>query len=110
MGPEILFSPHLLGKEEAGCAEMVFNSIQKSPLDVRAGFYNNILISGGTTMFPGFPTRLFNELNSIFLNKVLKGDTEAYRKSKIKFKIIDPARRKYNVFIGSSFLADVMKD
>ena len=28
MGPEILFSPHLLGKEEAGCAEMVFNSIQ----------------------------------------------------------------------------------
>lgn len=93
-------------------------SNQKSPLDVRAGFYNNILISGGTTMFPGFPTRLYNELNSIFLNKVLKGDAEAYKKSKIKFKIIviliykyqDPARRKYNVFIGSSFLADVMKD
>ena len=57
-------------------------------MDVRAGFYNNILISGGTTMFPGFPTRLYNELNSIFLNKVLKGDAEAYKKSKIKFKII----------------------
>ena len=39
-------------------------------------------------MFPGFPTRLYNELNSIFLNKVLKGDADAYKKSKIKFKII----------------------
>jgi len=27
MGPEILFSPWLAGREEPGCAEIVFNAI-----------------------------------------------------------------------------------
>ena len=28
----------------------------------------------------------------------------------MKIEVIDPARRKYNVFIGASFLANIMKD
>ncbi|CAD8149657.1 unnamed protein product [Paramecium octaurelia] len=110
MAPEILFSPWLLGKDAPGCADIVFNAIQKSPIDSRKTFYENILISGGTTMFPGFPTRLQNQLRSIFEETVLKGNTAYAASSKIKIKVLDPARRKYNVFIGASFLSNVMKD
>lgn len=64
--PEILFSPVYFGKEDLGCAEMVFASINKSPIDLRKALYESILVSGGTTMFPGFPTRLLNEVNTIY--------------------------------------------
>ena len=68
-------------------------------------------------MFPGFPTRLLNYVTNIFKREILKGKEGA---SKIHISVLvintyinilqDPARRKYNVFIGASFLADVMKD
>lgn len=35
--------------------EMVFQSIMKCDLDVRRDLYNNIILSGGSTMFPGVP-------------------------------------------------------
>jgi actin-related protein len=31
---------------------------KNSPIDVRTSLYRSIMISGGTSMFPGFPTRL----------------------------------------------------
>jgi actin-related protein len=42
-------------------------------MDVRRSLYEAILISGGTTMFPGFPTRLLNDVNRDYKNKILKG-------------------------------------
>lgn len=105
--PEILFNPMFVGKEDLGCSDMVFESILKSPIDLRSKLYDNILISGGTSMFPGFPTRLLNDITKLFKTKVQKNSNIS---SKIKLRVLDPARRKYNVFIGASFLAHVMKD
>lgn len=45
--------------------EMVFQSIMKCDLDVRRDLYNNIILSGGSTMFPGLPERLMKELSSL---------------------------------------------
>jgi hypothetical protein len=47
--------------------------------------YNSILISGGTTMFPGFPTRLLNDINKIFKRDILKGKEGG---SKIKINVL----------------------
>jgi len=76
-------------------------------MDVRKSLYEAILISGGTTMFPGFPTRLLNDVNRDYKTKILKGKEGS---GKVKINVLDPARRKYNVFIGASFLANIMKD
>lgn len=35
--------------------EMVFQSIMKCDLDVRKDLYTNVILSGGSTMFPGVP-------------------------------------------------------
>jgi actin-related protein 2 len=55
---ELLFNPNYGGYDFSGVSEMVFNSINNSPIDVRTSLYRSIMISGGTSMFPGFPTRL----------------------------------------------------
>ena len=45
--PEALFAPATVGKEDAGIAEMVYNSIMKCDIDVRKELYQNIVLSGG---------------------------------------------------------------
>lgn len=59
-------------------------------------------------MFPGFPTRLKNDLDKIYREKILKGNKNA--EMKMKIKIVDPPRRKYNVYIGGCVIANIMKD
>ena len=66
------------------------------------------MLSGGSTMYPGLPSRLEREIKQLYLERVLKGDTE--RLSKFKIRIEDPPRRKDMVFIGGAILAEIMKD
>ena len=66
--PEIIFHPELTGYYANGLGEMILESIMDSPLDCRKTFYEKILTSGGTSMFPGFSTRLKNELTKLWLD------------------------------------------
>lgn len=59
-------------------------------------------------MYPGLPSRLEREVKQLYLERVLKGNTEAL--SKFKIRIEDPPRRKHMVFLGGSVLADLIKD
>ncbi len=105
---EALFQPHLINVEGQGIAELVFSSIQAAEMDMRPELYKHIVLSGGSTMYPGLPSRLEREIKQLYLERVLKGDTD--RLSKFKIRIEDPPRRKDMVFIGGAVLADVMKD
>jgi len=87
---------------------MLFNMIQEADIDLRAAFYQHIVLSGGSTMYPGLPSRLEKEMKEQYLNKVLKGDKT--KLEKFKLRIEDPPRRKHMVFLGGSVLADIMKD
>lgn len=60
--PEVLFRPDLLGEECEGIHEVLIYSIQKSDLDLRKILYQNIVLSGGSTLFKGFGDRLLSEL------------------------------------------------
>jgi len=102
--PEALFEPHKIGIEAPGIAELTFNSINKCPVDTRTQFYGNIVLSGGTTMFPGLTTRMHKEITKLYDVKVGKGIT------KMKIGIEDAPRRKHMVFQGGSVLAGIMKD
>lgn len=106
--PEALFQPHLINVEGLGVAELLFTSIQAADIDTRPEFYKHIVLSGGSTMYPGLPSRLERELKQLYLERVLKGNTEAL--SKFKIRIEDPPRRKHMVFLGGAVLADIMKD
>jgi actin-related protein 2 len=106
--PEVLFNPSLTDMEAPGMHELIFNMIQEADIDLRPAFYKHIVLSGGSTMYPGLPSRLERELRRLYLRDVLKGDTS--RLGKFKLRIEDPPRRKHMVFLGGSVLADIMND
>ncbi len=92
--PEALFQPAFLGMEAAGVHELTYNSIMKCDMDLRRDLFANVVLSGGTTMFPGLPERVENEL------RVLAPGSA-------KVKVIAPPERKYSVWIGGSILSSL---
>jgi actin-related protein 2 len=74
--PECLFQPHLIDNEKPGIAEMLFDMIQSADVDIRSSLYKAIVLSGGSSMYPGLPSRLEKELKQLWLHKVLGGNPE----------------------------------
>ncbi len=60
--PEVLFQPSLIGKEASGIHDCTFQTIMKCDVDIRKDLYQNIVMSGGTTMYPGIADRVAKEL------------------------------------------------
>lgn len=52
---------------------------EKNFADTRLEFYKHIVLSGGTTMYPGLQSRLERELKQLYLDRVLKGNTESFQ-------------------------------
>jgi len=92
--PEVLFKPNFIGLEQEGVHKLTFSSIMKCDVDIRKDLYNNIVMSGGTTMFNGIAERVQKEI------KALAPDS-------MTIKIIAPPERKYSVWIGGSILSSL---
>ncbi|RUS29669.1 actin-2 [Jimgerdemannia flammicorona] len=92
--PEALFQPSFLGLESSGIHEITYNSIMKCDVDIRKDLYGNIVMSGGTTMYPGIADRMLKEITAL-------------APSSMKIKIVAPPERKYSVWIGGSILASL---
>jgi actin, other eukaryote len=45
--PEVLFTPSMIGREQAGISHMIYDTIMKCDMDVRKELYGNIVLSGG---------------------------------------------------------------
>lgn len=60
--PEVLFRPDLIGEECEGIHEVLMYAIEKSDMDLRKILYQNIVLSGGSTLLRGFGDRLLLEL------------------------------------------------
>ncbi|KAI7364256.1 Actin-related protein [Hortaea werneckii] len=106
--PECLFQPHLVDVEQPGIAEFLFNTIQAADVDIRSSLYRAIVLSGGSSMYPGLPSRMEKEIKQLWLTKVLGGNSE--RLGKFKVRIEDPPRRRHMVFLGGAVLANIMAD
>ena len=66
----------------------------KCDVDIRKELYSNIVMSGGTTMFPGIAERLNKEMSSL-------------APSSMKIKVVAPQERKFLVWIGGSILSSL---
>jgi len=91
---EVLFQPNFIGNENTGISDRVFSTIMKCDVDIRKDLYANIVLSGGTTMFPGISERMQKEVSNL-------------APASIKVKIVAPPERKYSVWIGGSILASL---
>ena len=94
MCPEALFQPNLLGMSSAGVHEMTYNCIMKCDEDVRKDMFSNIVLSGGSTLFPGFAERLKNEITAL-------------APPRVRIKVIATPERRYHSWIGGSVLVSL---
>jgi len=92
--PEVLFQPSFIGLEIPGVADTCFKTIMSCDVDIRKDLYANIVLSGGTTMYPGIAERMSKELVTL-------------APASVKVKIVAPPERKYSVWIGGSILASL---
>lgn len=92
--PETLFQPGFIGMESAGIHETLYNSIMRCDVDIRKELYANIVLSGGTTLFPDIADRLQKEISQL-------------APPTMRIKIIAPPERKYSAWIGGSILASL---
>lgn len=105
---ECMFNPNLAGVEDGGFHEKIFECLAKSDIDNFIPLIQNIMLTGGTTMFPGLSSRMTRELENILTERKYGGDRTRVRKTGML--IHDPPRRKHAVFIGASFLAKCAPD
>ena len=96
--PEALFQPYFLNQNRFTELDSIHNILNKSiikcDIDIRKELYGNVVLSGGSTMFPGFAERMNKELGALAT-------------SKMAIKIIAPPERKYSAWIGGSILASL---
>ena len=74
--PECLFQPYLVDVDQPGIGEMLYLTIQGADVDVRASLYKAIVLSGGSSMYPGLPSRREKELKQLWLTRTLGGNPE----------------------------------
>ena len=60
-----MFDPALIGREEGGIGEMIYNSAMKCDIDLRRDLLNNVILGGGNTMFNGFAERVQIEISKL---------------------------------------------
>lgn len=103
LAAECMFNPQLAGVEDAGFAEKLYECLDANEIDNFIPLIQNIVLTGGTTMFPGLSSRLTSELEKILTERKYGGNARQVKKTGLL--IHDPPRRKHAVFIGASFLA-----
>ncbi|KAG0418557.1 Actin-2 [Dictyocoela roeselum] len=92
--PEVLFKPSLAGVESTGVHETCYNSIMTCDVDIRRDLYSNIVLSGGSTLFPNISERVTSQIHNL-------------APTTMNIKVVAPPERKYTVWIGGSILASL---
>ena len=93
--PEILFTPRLCGKNEKSIVNYCIDSINKTEIELRKKLYNNIVLSGGNSMFKGLKDRLTQEIHHAL------GDSDN------NLNIIASPERKFAAWIGGKVLSSL---
>lgn len=92
--PEILFNPHIAGKDFEGVHKYAVDAIAKCEQEMRKELYRSIILSGGSTMFQFMGSRIKSEVA-----KLVPSNTEV--------SVLAPAERKYSAWIGGSIVASL---
>jgi len=91
--PEVLFQPKLIGLEQqGGIQNLVYDSIRKCDMDIRRQYFRNIVLAGGSTLFPGLPERLSKEVSDLTPGAV-------------NVRVVALKERRYGCWLGASVLA-----
>ncbi|XP_059830772.1 actin-3-like [Hypanus sabinus] len=89
--PEALFNPAFMGSSEPGLHTIALNVINKCDSSILEEMSRNILLCGGSSMFPGFPVRFRKELRKLAQD--------------MNLQVRAIPIRRYSVWFGGSILS-----
>ncbi|XP_054719083.1 uncharacterized protein LOC129228429 [Uloborus diversus] len=89
---EMLFRPNFINLEDPGIQGAVYDTAMRCDVDIRKDILDNVLISGGNSLFPGLSSRLKQELQAMCPCPV---------------RVWAPAERRYAVWLGGSILGSL---
>ena len=90
--PEVLFQPSITRMESFGIHQTCYNAISKCDTEIHWDLYSNIVLSGGTTMFPGVSDRMLKEIVAL---------------APAAMKVRVSTSSKYSTWVGGSILASL---
>lgn len=91
---EILFQPQIAGHDMEGVHKYCFDSVMKCDNDVRKDLFQNVILSGGSTLFEGMAERMWQEIHQL-------------APTNNRIKVLAPPERLYSVWLGGSILASL---
>ncbi|KAM8927115.1 actin-related protein T2-like [Pelodytes ibericus] len=94
LAPEILFSPVTIGIESPGIHRMISKSVLKCDHSIQKRLYENIVLTGGSTLFLGFVKRIMKEI-------------EEQVPSCIDLRLAAPPDRKFSIWTGGSIITSL---
>jgi len=109
LGPEIFFNPEIFSSDFlTPLPQVVDDTIQTCPIDVRRGLYKNIVLSGGSTMFKDFGKRLQRDVKRFVDYRIKRSEELSGGKLKsvpLEVNVISHHMQRYAVWFGGSMLA-----
>ena len=91
---EALFNPEMIGKNRPGLHKAIIDAVEQCEAKVHSKLYENIVLTGGNTMFEGVGDRITKEISRLIPTAT-------------NINVITPPERKYSVWIGGSILASL---
>uniref|UniRef100_A0A914C982 Actin-related protein 3 n=1 Tax=Acrobeloides nanus TaxID=290746 RepID=A0A914C982_9BILA len=107
LGPEIFFHPEFVNPDYVtSISDTVDEVIQMCPIDVRRGLYENIVLSGGSTMFKDFNRRMQRDIKRITEQRLsVSEQLSGFKPTPIDVQVISHKMQRYAVWFGGSMLA-----
>ena len=92
---EALFQPSLIGVDDKeGIHKMAYSAIMNCCKDIQKDLFGNIVLAGGSTMFPGFVERFTQEM-------------KALAPEGVDVNVHAPSNRRHSAWIGAAMMADL---
>jgi len=109
LAPELFFNPEIVSSDyTTPLADIVDDVIQSCPIDCRRDLYNNIVLSGGSTMFSGFGHRLQRDVKRFTHAREEKSEKMTGVKPKeTEVKVVSYPYQRYAVWYGGSVMAEL---
>jgi len=109
LGPEMFFNPEIYSSDFlVPLPQIVDETIQSCPIDVRRGLYKSIVLSGGSTMFKDFGKRLQRDVKRSVDERVKRSEELSQGRIKsvpLDVKVVTHSMQRYAVWFGGSMLA-----
>lgn len=112
LGPEVFFNPEIFSPDFiTPLPDVVDEAILKCPIDTRRALYNNIVLSGGSTMFKDFGRRLQRDISRLVDTRMQRNISRlgalasVTRSANIDVNVISHHMQRFAVWFGGSMLA-----